>query len=72
MMEQLGEHWSAMCPECCIPQFWFSEFITQVSHTDRSHVNRGKHGVRKLGSVNMSGWEILDLMNASRMETIDA
>ena len=65
MMEQLGEHWSTKCRECCIPQFWFEEFIQKVSSTDGSHVNRGNHGVRKLGSVNQTGWEILALLNAA-------
>jgi len=63
LMEQLGEHWSQTCPECCIPHFWFDEFIKKGCHTDGSHVNRSKHGVRKLGSVDMTGWEILTLLN---------
>jgi hypothetical protein len=65
LMEQLGEHWSTRCRECCIPEFWFSEFIKKVCHTDGSHANRGNHGVRKLGSVDQTGWEILALLNAA-------
>ena len=65
MMEQLGEHWSTKCRECCIPHFWFAEFTQKVCYTDGSHVNRGNHGVRKLGSVDQTGWEILALLNAA-------
>ena len=68
MMEQLGEHWSTTCRECCIPHYWFAEFTKKVSYTDGSHVNRGNHGVRKLGSVNQTGWEILALLNAAPIE----
>ncbi|KAM0707051.1 hypothetical protein Q7P35_006382 [Cladosporium inversicolor] len=65
LMEQLGEHWSEKCKDCCIPDFWFAEFIKEVCYTDLSHFNRGNHGVRKLGSVHQIGWEILGLLNAN-------
>jgi hypothetical protein len=66
MMEQLGNHWSEQCQECCIPEFWFSEFIKLACRPDGSHANnRGDHGVRKLGSVDQTGWEILALLNAA-------
>lgn len=65
LMEQLGEHWSEKCKDCCIPDFWFGEFIKQCCYTDLSHLNRGNHGVRKLGSVYQTGWEILGLLNAN-------
>lgn len=68
MMEQLGEHWSIKCRECCIPHFWFEEFTKKVSLADGFHVNRGNHGVRKLGSVNHTGWEILALLNAAPVQ----
>lgn len=70
MMEQLGEHWSKTCPECCIIDFWFSEFIKQVCFTDQSHWNRGKHGVKKLpGGLNNTGWEVLVELNAAKVHT---
>lgn len=68
MMEQLGEHWSTKCRECCIPDFWFAEFIKKVGFTDQSDINRGNHGVRKLGGVDQTGWEILALLNAAPIE----
>jgi hypothetical protein len=56
MMDQLGEHWSKTCPGCCIIDFWFSRFIKQICLTDQSHLNRGKHGVKKLpGGLNNTG-----------------
>jgi len=68
MMDQLGEHWSNTCPECCILDFWFSEFIKQICLTDQSHLNRGKHGVRKLpGGLNNTGWEVLAKLSAAKV-----
>jgi hypothetical protein len=69
MMDQLGEHWSKTCPECCILDFWFSEFIKQICLTDQSYVNRGKHGVKKLpGGLNNTGWEVLTKLNAAKVQ----
>jgi hypothetical protein len=71
MMEQLGNHWGEQCLDCCIPEFWFSEFVELSYLTDdtyddeRSRFNRGDHGARKLGSVDQTGWEILALLNAA-------
>jgi hypothetical protein len=70
-MEQLGNHWGEQCLDCCIPEFWFSEFVELSYLTDdtyddeRSRFNRGDHGARKLGSVDQTGWEILALLNAA-------
>jgi hypothetical protein len=70
IMEVLGQHWSITCPDCCILDFWFREFIDDVCHIDNSHWNRGKHGVKKLG-LNHTGWEILAMLGAGRLETTD-
>lgn len=67
MMDQLGQHWGALCPDCCIPDFWFSEFVKDVCHTDNSHWNRGKHGVKKMG-LNNTGWEILAKLSAGKIQ----
>lgn len=67
MMERLGEHWGEFCPDCCIVDYWFSEFIKDVSHTDNSHWNRGQHGVRKLG-LNNTGWEVLEKLRANKVQ----
>jgi hypothetical protein len=68
IMEVLGQHWSITCPDCCIFDFWFREFTDNVCHTDNSHWNRGKHGVKKLG-LNHTGWEILAMLGDGRLET---
>jgi hypothetical protein len=70
MMDQLGEHWGNICPECCIPDFWFSELIKEVCYTDGSWCNRGKHGVRRIG-INHTGWEVLGRLNRSRVRLTD-
>jgi hypothetical protein len=59
MMEQLGRHWGNVCPDCCIFDYWFAEF---VCHTDHSYWNRGEHGVRKLALDNTTGWDALSEM----------
>jgi len=58
LMEQLGEHWGSECPDCCIFDFWFAEFVLPCCYTDQSYMNRGEHGVRKLGLDN-TGWDAL-------------
>jgi len=62
MMEQLGEHWGGECPDCCIFDFWFAEFVLPCCYTDQSYMNRGEHGVRKLGLDN-TGWDALSAMH---------
>lgn len=68
MMDQLGEHWANICPDCCIVDYWFSEFIKPVCSTDNSHWNRGDHGVKKLGLDN-TGWEILAKLADGKIQT---
>jgi hypothetical protein len=62
MMEELYKHWSTDCRDCCIYDYWFSEFVRYCCHTDCSHWNRGKHGVRKLALVGTTGWDALSAM----------
>jgi len=61
MMEQLGKHWGNDCRDCCIYDYWFSEFVKCRPATDRGWCNRGQHGVRKLGLDN-TGWDALSKM----------
>ena len=61
MMEQIGHHWSFDCRDCCIYDFWFSEFLKYCKYTDRGWQNRGNHGVQKLGLDN-TGWDALSKM----------
>jgi hypothetical protein len=61
MMEQLGRHWGHVCPDCCIFDYWFAEFVVYCCRTDRSWWNRGEHDVRKLGLDN-TGWDALSVM----------
>jgi hypothetical protein len=61
MMEQLGRHWGHVCPDCCIFDYWFAEFVIYCCRTDRSWWNRGEHDVRKLGLDN-TGWDALSVM----------
>jgi hypothetical protein len=62
MMEQLGRHWGYDCPDCCIFDYWFAEFVQYCCYTDQSYMNRGEHGVRKLGLDN-TGWDALSEMS---------
>lgn len=62
MMEQLGRHWGNVCPDCCIFDYWFAEFVKYCCHTDHSYWNRGEHGVRKLALDNTTGWDALSEM----------
>lgn len=64
LMEKLGRHWGTDCPECCITDYWFAEFIKDVWPHEN---NRGKHGVRKLG-LNLTGWEMLVKLQDNKVQ----
>lgn len=65
MMEQLFRHWANDCPDCCIFEFWFSDFVKPYN----INLNCGDHGVQKLpGGLNNTGWETLDKLRAGQVE----
>lgn len=69
MMEQLYNHWSHKCPDCCIFPLWFGEFIRDFDPIIDIAFKFGNHGVRRLpGGLNNTGWETLAKLRAGQVE----